>query len=94
MHIHKTVIPCCAYTQVLQKRVYIVRVADRRKYIGQYIKALSQPVLLSDISRENDTSEVQCLKQLVERMICPEASERCKIAEVCQEIQRIRGKPI
>ena len=46
------------------------------------------------ISRENDTRETQLIKQLVERMICPKASDRCKIAEVFHEIQRIRGKSI
>ena len=54
---------------------------------------LRLPVPMPVISRENDTWEVQRMKRLVERMICPEARDRCKIAEVCSEIRRIRGKP-
>ena len=55
---------------------------------------LHLPVPMPVINRENDTREIQRIKRLVERMIRPEAKDRCKIGEVCREIQRIRGKPL
>ena len=51
------------------------------------------PVPMPVINRENDSRETQSIKRLVERMIRPEARDRCKITEVCREIRRIRGKP-
>ena len=76
------------------KNVYV---AVGRKTIGQYMKdclRLRLRVQIPVLNRENDTSEIQRIKRLVERMIRPEAKDRCKIAEVCHEIQRIRGKPL
>ena len=89
MNITMHISSCCVNKQS-------VCVIVGRQAVGQFMKDLlrqNQPVPMPVISRENDTREIQRIKQLVERMICPEARDRCKIAEVCREIRRIMRIP-
>ena len=49
-----------------------------------------QPVFVPKLADDKDSAEVRSMKQIIKRMIHPQASQRYKIQEVCNAICKIR----
>ena len=70
-------------------------VSVRNQSLGQWmheLQILDQEIHLPVLDRDGDNATVKSLKRLIERMIQPRASGRCKMQEVLDEITRIRSK--
>ena len=53
-----------------------------------------KPVPMPKIEKTTDIPVMKRLKRLIERMICAQGKDRCKIQEVLNKIEEIRGNVV